>query len=162
MFFRPFLTHISGRDLICYVDTDVRNMWPDLSEESAKKMISEFADGWRFHVQAGDQDFVPDDTDYMIGFLWTDNTEVFVDLLLQRQFDTYGECGPMTTLQTFRSNGEMVDPWEKGNACAWTRIVSGREAEHFLQIVRVHEGSIPDYLNGPRPDMPDGFIAPWP
>ncbi|QQG49818.1 MAG: hypothetical protein HZB70_03410 [Candidatus Berkelbacteria bacterium] len=162
MFFVPLLTILGGRELICYVDCDVKKLRDNLSADVAVEMVAEFAEGWSFHSTAGEQEFVPDDTDFMIGFLWTDEVDFYVDLWIQRQLATYGECGPMTTLQTFRFNGEMVDPWEKGNACAWTRIVSGLEALHFHQVVRVHGGDVKHYINGPRPELPESFIVPWP
>lgn len=160
-FYPPFLTTVGGKPFICYTDRDMDKHFPDgIRQEDARGKIAEFEQNWSFHANAGEQEFVPDDTDFMIGFLWTDGQEIYVDVWLNRQLATYGECGPMKTLQSFRLNGEFLDPWEKGNGCDWTNIVTGCEAEHRRLVMNTRGGSLDDYINGPRPEMPGGFIIP--
>lgn len=161
-FYPPVITAMSNKPVICYVDGDVQKRRPDLCDQVAIGMIAEFANNWHASARAHGTQYVPEDTDFMIAFLWTDETtgSLFVDLWIQRQLDSYGECGPMTTLQTFSFDGELVDPWEKGNACAWTRIVSGLEAAHFLHQVKIQGRSVEEYVSGPRPEIGYGMIIP--
>lgn len=159
-FFLPFLDALGGHPVICYTDTDVANAFPEgMSEKDARAQMRAF-DHMLFRL--------PQDTNFSIAFLWVKGEEKFVDLWVQRQFPNYGAAAPMTTLITLRHPDAFpTDIWEDGNGCTWTRIVSGREAEHFLEVVNLyHElsptGKIARYLEGDRPKLPEGFIAPWP
>jgi hypothetical protein len=159
-FFPPFLAEVGGKPFICYTDTDMtRHYGARIQEAWLRDHLNDFALAWQ---RTEGFDYVPDDTDFMIGFLWTDEDGIYVDVWLNRRFATYGVCGPMRTLQSFHHNGTRLDPWEKGNACDWTVIVCGREAEHFITTVRRGGWSIWEYCNTPRPELPEGFIVPWP
>ncbi|HSX42299.1 MAG TPA: hypothetical protein VLE93_03030 [Candidatus Saccharimonadales bacterium] len=162
MFYTPFVTKVGGKPFVCYTDKDMVHYFSaGIREENARNKIVEFESNWLLMHQRTETQFVPEDTDFMIAFLWTDKTEIYVDVWLNRQLASYGECGPMKTLQTFRVSGGYIDPWEKGNGCDWTNIVTGREAEHRRAIMGAG-GTLEKYIKGPRPEMPEGFIVPWP
>lgn len=159
-FFTPFIAELSGHPVICYTDTDVAQTFPSgMTEGDARDEMRAF-DNLLPRL--------PQDTNFSIAFLWTTGKAKFVDLWVQRQYPNYGPAAPMTTLLTLRHpDASPTDIWEDGNGCTWTRIVSGREAEHFLEVVELyHELSptaqIDRYVGGERPRMPEGFIVPWP
>ncbi len=162
MFYSPFVTPSVNNPMICYCDDSVSGLiGRNLTHEIAKDVVVDFA--FQLGATAGRnvQPPLPPDTDYIIAFFWADGPDLFVDLWIQRQLETYGASAPMTTLVTYNARGEMVDPFEKGNACGDTRIVAGREEEYRRSLVAQGK-SLEDYLDAPRPEMPEGFIIPWP
>ncbi len=161
-FYPPFVTEVGGKPFICYTDADMSRHFPNgINEKSAREKIEEFERGWWSNHERTGQPFVPKDTDFIIAFLWTDDDGVYVDVWLNRQLKTYGKCGPMRTLQSFLINGEFLDPWQKGNGSDSTVIVCGREAE-YRRAVTEPDRSPGRYVYEQRPEMPEGFIVPWP
>lgn len=148
---------------ICYIDDSVSKLEQvTLTEKrSREEIVINFIFQFAFTAGKNLRLPLPADANYVIAFFWVDGSDLFVDLWIQRQLETYGASAPMTTLVTYNAKGEMIDPFEKGNACGDTRIVSGREEEYRRQLVE-SGGTLEDYFNHPRPQMPEGLIAPWP
>lgn len=162
MFYSPFVAPMVDSPMICYCDESVSGLVTGLSVNLvARDIVVDFVLEVGRAAGGGLQPSLPPDTDYVIAFFWADGPDLFVDLWIQRQLETYGASAPMTTLATYNAKGEMVDPFEKGNACGDTRIVAGREEEYRRSLVAQGK-SLEDYLDAPRPEMPEGFITDWP
>src|SRR5690242_18059129 len=108
MFYSPFVTPMVDSPMICYCDDGVSRMMNGLTASVAKEVVVDFVLQLARTAGRNLTPPLPFDTDYVIAFFWADGPDLFVDLWIQRQLDTYGASAPMTTLVTYNASGEMI------------------------------------------------------